>query len=95
MTHRALVIRTYGDLELARPIANNLESPELRRLRAKVGVNAPVRNAHYARMIMEAKKKYAVRPISPARERMWGVIGLMVLLAANTRSQKCSGRNII
>lgn len=81
MKQRALVIRTYGDQEMARSIAGVMESPELKRLRAQIGVSQPRQNKDYAKKIAEARKKYSVKPMSPFRQKFWGAIGLLVVLA--------------
>lgn len=81
MQKTALVIRTCGDMEIANTVARTFESPELKKLRAQVGVTAPARSKQYQKMIREARKKYRVKPMSPLRQRFWGAVGLLVLLA--------------
>ena len=81
MKQRAVVIKTYGDQALASSIAGVMESPELKRLRAQIGVSQPRQNKDYAKKIAEARKKYKVKPMSPLMHKFWGAIGLMVILA--------------
>ena len=81
MKQRAVVIRTYGDQEMARSIAGVMESSELKRLRAELGVKAAGDSDYYERLIKEARKKYKVKPMSPLMQKFWGAIGLMVVLA--------------
>ena len=80
MQRSALVIRTYGDQELAKSMAAAMESPELKKLRAQVGVHTPVRRAYYQKKILEAKKKYTTKPASPFAQKFWGTIGLIMVL---------------
>lgn len=81
MKQRAVVIRTYGDQEMARSIAGVMESPELKRLRAQLGVKTEGDKGRYEKKIKEARKKYKVKPMCPLMQKFWGAIGLMVILA--------------
>ena len=81
MQQRALVIRTYGNQELAKSMALTFESAELKKLRAQLGVKAPRERSNCQEKIREARKKYRIKPISPFKRKIWGIIGLAVLLA--------------
>lgn len=81
MQQRALVIRTYGNQELAKSMALTLESSELKKLRAQLGVKAPREKNDCRKKIIEARKKYKIKPISPFKRKIWGIIGLVILLA--------------
>lgn len=78
---RALVIRTYGNPEMSAAMKNALESQELRKLRAELGVHRPVRSAMYARKVAEARKKYYVKPVTGVHEKLLGLAGMVVLIA--------------
>ena len=80
MKPMAMVIKTYGDANITIPVANTFESAELKKLRAKVDVSAPVRSRQYKAMIRDARRKYRVKPLSPFQQRIWGYIGMLVLL---------------
>ena len=77
---RALVIRTYGDLNLAKPIASSLENQELLRLQAKLGVKSYREKKDYQRKIQEIPKKYPIRKISPAAQKFWALYGFICVL---------------
>lgn len=81
MQRAALVIRTCGDMEIATQVAKTFESPELKKLRAEVGIRKPSDSKRYSRMIRNARRKYRVKPMSPFRQRIWGLIGLAILYA--------------
>lgn len=78
---RALVIRTYGNINLAKPIVQNLESPELKRLRAQIGVHAPRCSQYYRKKIRQIPRKYPIHYMSPVKSKLWGLYGLIILLA--------------
>ena len=54
MQQRALVIRAYGNQELAKSIASPMESSELKKLRAQIGVREP-RDKKYYRIKTDSK----------------------------------------
>lgn len=74
---RALVIRTYGDVNMAQPIANNFESEELKRLRTQVGLHEFKSNQYYRQKIQEIPKKYPIRKLSPAQHKFWALYGFV------------------
>lgn len=81
MQQRALVIRTYGNQELAKSMAAAMESQELKRLQAKIGVRASRDKDYWQEKINEANKKYKIKPMHPIKRKLLSVIGLMVALA--------------
>lgn len=78
---RAAVCRIYGDNELGNMIANTLAQPELKRLRAEIGVAKPVRSEYYRKKIDEANRKYTIKKTSKWKQKIWGIIGLAVIIA--------------
>ena len=81
MQQRALVIRTYGNQELAKSMAVTMESPELKRLRAELGIKEPRERKDFRKKILEARRKYKVKPMKPFKRKLWGMVGLIILLA--------------
>lgn len=81
MQHRALVIRTYGDQDFANSMAAAMESSELKRLRAELGIKEPRERNDFRKKILEARRRYRVKPMKPFKRKIWGIIGLIVLLA--------------
>lgn len=86
---RALVIRTYGNPDTAKSIANalvrhvpDIDYAELNRLRAEIGVYKHNNNRRdeYLAKIREAESKYHVEPITGIRAKLWGLLGLAILL---------------
>lgn len=76
---RALVIR-YGNPEIANGIADAMESPILSQLRAELGVSKHARGKEYERKIRQARKKYAVKPMSKLHRTVLGFLGMLALL---------------
>lgn len=80
MSTRTAVYKIYGDAKTGSVIANALAQPELMKLRAQIGVIKPVRARETQERIMEARIKYAVKPMPMWKQRIWGYIGLLVML---------------
>lgn len=59
---KAIVIRA-GDPALAGAIAGGIESAEMKRLRAELGVRKNRDQEYWADKIAEARKKYQPRPV--------------------------------
>lgn len=85
---RALVIRTYGDQELAKSMATAIESSEMAKLRAELdkvraqlGVKEPRDKRDFQKKMLEAKRKYTVKPMSTAQQRFWQAVGLVMVLS--------------
>lgn len=82
---RTVVIRTYGDMSMSKPIVNALVQPavninELNRLRAELGVSKYSRSDEYIARLREAKVKYHVEPATGIKAKLWGLLGLVILL---------------
>lgn len=77
---RTAVCRIYGNSELGNMLANTLAQPELERLRAEVGVAKSIRTEQYRKMIEEANRKYAVKKMSKFKQKVWGLIGLVLVV---------------
>lgn len=76
---QAIVIRT-GDPALAERMARTFEAPELRRLRAALGVRQNRDTLYWQDKIAEAQLEYAVQPMPAWKQRVWGLLGLLTLL---------------
>ena len=76
---RALVIRTYGDQDLANAMAcsmkpkRTMESYELKRLRAQVGIRNYLSEEECRRKIAEIPIKYPIKRISPIKQKLWAL----------------------
>lgn len=77
---RALVIRTYGDQELAKSMAAVMESPELKKLRAKLEMREHRDRDYYQMKTIEARRKYRVKPMSLFKQRVLQTVGLIMVL---------------
>lgn len=87
MQRAALVIRTYGNQELAKSMAASIESSEMKKLRAELnqvrtqlGVMQYGDHDYYQRLTREARKKYRVKPMSPFKQRVLQTVGLIMVL---------------
>ena len=80
MTKRATVILTHGDPALAGAIICGLQTPELRRLRAELGVRQNRDALYWQDRIAEARREYRVKPMPAWKQRFWGALGLLTLL---------------
>ena len=82
MQQRVVVTRIYGDQNMGAAIAGTFESPELKRLQAKLGVRQNRDNDYWMAKITEARYKYqfASKPVSVRKQKIWGLIGLATLL---------------
>lgn len=76
---QAIVIRA-GDPKLAERMARSLEAPELRRLRAELGVRQNRDALYWQDRIAEARREYRVKPMPAWKQRFWGALGLLTLL---------------
>ena len=76
---QAIVIRA-GDPALAERMARSLEAPELRRLRAELGVRQNRDALYWQDRIAEARREYRVKPMPAWKQRFWGALGLLTLL---------------
>ena len=88
---RTLVIRTYGNQELAMPIANALQPNypqidrvELERLRAELGVHRSSDHKRNINRIKEAELKYHVEPVTGIKAKLLGLVGLVLLLKGDS-----------
>lgn len=81
MQQRALVIRAYGNQELAKSMAAAMESSELQRLRAKLEMREPREQKYYRQKIQAANRKYKIKPMSPLKKKFWETVGLIMVLA--------------
>lgn len=86
MQRTALVIKTYGDVDMSRAIVNGMESRELNRLRAESEFHKHKDTKKYKKMIAEAQRKYAVKPPNRLQQWFWGNIGLIALLLDERRT---------
>lgn len=90
---RALVIRTHGDPEIGRAIAEALESPhnnqedhvksiemELKRLQAQIGVSTPRLIKEGQDRIADLHRRIPIKEHSERYNKIWGYIGLIWLL---------------
>ena len=82
---RTVVIRTYGDMSMSKPIVNALVQPavninELNRLRAELGVSKYSRSNEHIARLREAKVKYHVEPVTGIKAKLLGLLGLVILL---------------
>ena len=78
---RTTIYRIYGsNKELGEMVANTLAQPEIKKLRAQIGAIKNVRSKEIAKKIAEAREKYE-SPIMPEwKQKLWGIIGLIVLV---------------
>lgn len=76
---QAIVIRA-GDPALAERMARSFEAPELRRLRAELGVRQNRDALYWQDRIAEARREYRVKPMPAWKQRFWGALGLLTLL---------------
>ena len=74
---RALVIRTYGDQEIAKTLASTIESAELKKLRAQLGVKSYARDAYYLSKLKELPQKYPIRRKNPVVQKFWALYGFL------------------
>lgn len=88
MQQKALVIRTYGNQELAKSMAAVMESSEMKKLhaeveklRAQIGTREPRDKRDFQEKMLEAKRKYTCKPMSPLKQKFWGTIGLIMVLS--------------
>ena len=79
---RTIVYRFSGDKEMGNSIANVLANPELQRLRAQIEISKPTRSEYYRKKIEEADRKYAIKPCPVWKQRLWGILGLLVLVCS-------------
>lgn len=77
---RALVIRTYGNQELAKSMAAAIESSEVKKLRAKLEMREHRDRDYYQMKTIEARRKYRVKPTSPFKQRILQTVGLIMVL---------------
>lgn len=76
---KAIVIRA-GDPKLAERMARTFEAPELKRLRAALGVRQNRDTLYWQDRIAEARREYRVKPMPAWKQRFWGAVGLLTLL---------------
>lgn len=81
MKTAALVIKTYGNQELAKSMASAMESTELKKLRAKLEMREHRDHDYYQMKTIEARRKYKVKPMSPFKQRLYGAVGLIMVLS--------------
>ena len=67
---RTLIIRTYGDANLAKTVAHSFENPELKRLRAELGVRNFGSDQECIKKMRELPKKYPIRKRNPVAEKL-------------------------
>lgn len=87
MQQRALVIRSYGNQEIAQSVAVAMESSEIKKLRAELnevraqlGTRIPRDERYYQEKIIEARRKYKHKPIPRWKSRILVAIGLVMTL---------------
>ena len=77
MQRAALVIKRYGDADLAAQMAATIESQELKKLRAQLGVSSYVRDKEYRKKLRELPKKYPIRRVNPVAQKFWALYGFI------------------
>ena len=92
---RAVVIRTYGDPNIALPVADTLsnsmekiDKEELRRLRAELGVRNYARKIDYERKLEDLKGKYNIKPPTGLHAFCLVVVGFIILLSEDIKNGK-------